>query len=148
MVNRVDRELQSREKKSRDMTYVPPQQLPTPDPIDGYSFRWIRTALNGQDDVRNVSVRRREGWEPCRAEDHPELALSLDVGTKQTGNVEIGGLMLCKVPTEKAESRQAFYEDKANQQLSAVENNFMRENDPRMPLYSDKKTTTTFGKSN
>ena len=58
MVNRVDRELQSREKKSRDMTYVPPQQLPTPDPIDGYSFRWVRTALNGQDDVRNVSVRR------------------------------------------------------------------------------------------
>ena len=148
MGNRVDRELQTREKESRAMSYAPPQQLPDPKPIDGYKFRWVRTAINGQSDVRNVSVRRREGWEPCKAEDHPELALSLDMSSKQSGNVEIGGLMLCKVPTELAESRQAYYEEKANQQLSAVENNFMRENDPRMPLYSDRKTTTTFGKSN
>ena len=62
-------------------------------------------------DVRNVSVRRREGWEPCRAEDHPELELSLDVGTKKSGNVEIGGLMLCKVPTEKAKAVKLLYEN-------------------------------------
>ena len=69
--------------------------------MDGYKFRWVRTAINGQSDVRNVSVRRREGWEPCRAEDHPELALSLDDSSKQSGNVEIGGLMLCKAPVER-----------------------------------------------
>jgi len=39
----------------------------------------------------------REGWEPVKAEDHPELMM---VGNEKTGNVEIGGLMLCKMAAE------------------------------------------------
>ena len=147
MANRVDRELQSRERESRARaTYIPPQQLPDPDSQLGYAFRWVRTALGGQPDTRNVSVRRREGWEPVRAEDHPELMLSLDDASKSSGNVEIGGLMLCKAPVEKAEARQAHYEALSQQQIQSVDNNFMRENDPRMPLFSEKRSEVTFSK--
>lgn len=147
MANRIDRELQSRERESRARAvYVPPQQLPDPDPQQGYAFRWVRTALAGQSDARNVSVRRREGWEPVRAEDHPELMLSLDANSQASGNVEIGGLMLCKAPIEQAEARQAHYEELSKQQMQSVDNNFMRENDPRMPLFSEKRSEVTFSK--
>lgn len=147
MANRIDRELQSRERESRARaTYIPPQQLPDPDPQPGYAFRWVRTALAGQSDARNVSVRRREGWEPVRAEDHPELMLSLDANSQASGNVEIGGLMLCKAPIEKAEARQAHYEALSQQQMQSVDNNFMRENDPRMPLFSEKRSEVSFSK--
>ena len=147
MANRIDRELQSRERESRARaTYIPPQQLPDPDPQPGYAFRWVRTALAGQSDARNVSVRRREGWEPVRAEDHPELMLSLDANSQASGNVEIGGLMLCKAPQENAEARQAHYEALSQQQMQSVDNNFMRENDPRMPLFSEKRSEVSFSK--
>jgi hypothetical protein len=147
MANRIDRELQSRERESRARAaYVPPQQLPDPDSQQGYRFRWVRTALAGQSDARNVSIRRREGWEPVRAEDHPELMLSLDTNSQASGNVEIGGLMLCKAPEESAEARQAHYEALSQQQMQSVDNNFMRENDPRMPLFSEKRSEVSFGK--
>ena len=32
--------------------------------------------------------------------------------------------------------------------MDAVDNNLMRQNDPRMPLFNEKKSTVTFGKGN
>ena len=40
----------------------------------------------------------------------------------------------------------ADYYDKQNKsQIDSVDNNFLRENDPRMPLFSERKTKVTFG---
>jgi hypothetical protein len=61
-------------------------------------------------------------------------------------NVVIGGLMLCKAPKEFVEDRNAYYLNQANAQINSVDNNFMRENDPRMPLFAERKTTVSFGK--
>jgi hypothetical protein len=72
--------------------------------------------------------------------------LSLDANSQASGNVEIGGLMLCKAPIEQAEARQAHYEELSKQQMQSVDNNFMRENDPRMPLFSEKRSEVTFSK--
>jgi hypothetical protein len=58
----------------------------------------------------------------------------------------IGGLMLCKTPVEFVEERNAFYRDQASAQITSVDNNLMRENDPRMPLFKERKTQVTFGK--
>jgi hypothetical protein len=145
MGNRTDRELQTREKESRAYVYKPSSQLPDPTPQEGYAYRWIRTAVLGQADARNVSTARREGWEPVKVEDHPELMLEVDADSK-SGNVEIGGLMLCKIPEERVKARQAYYEGLANQQIKSVDNAFMRENDPRMPLFSEKRSEVSFGK--
>ena len=54
--------------------------------------------------------------------------------------------MLCKAPVELAEDRNAYYNNQAQQQMHAVDNNLMRENDPRMPLFNDRKSKVTFGK--
>jgi hypothetical protein len=84
----------------------------------------------------------REGWEPVKATDHPELMIA---GSVATGNVEIGGLMLCKMPTELAQSRKTYYDKQAANQMESVDNSFMRNNDPRMPLFADRKSTTSRG---
>lgn len=138
---RTPREQVSREKTAR-MVYRPPSTLPDPNPEPGYVYRWIATHLLGQANPTNVSQKMREGWEPVKAADHPELML---VGNAATGNVEIGGLMLCKMPKELADSRNEFFARQAQAQIDSVENNFMRNNDPRMPLFSDKKTETSRG---
>jgi hypothetical protein len=138
--NRTPRDLTSREKTARSV-YVPPSTLPDPNPEPGFVFRWIATHILGQADPTNVSKKLREGWEPVKAADHPELMLA---GTK-SGNVEIGGLMLCKMPVEQARARDEYYANQAQSQMESVDNHFMRNNDPRMPLFADRKSTTTRG---
>jgi hypothetical protein len=145
-MSRIDRELETRERESRVRAYTPPQQLPDPIPQAGYSFRWVRTAMMGQSDARNVSMSRREGYEPVKVEDHPEMEMALDDSSKVSGNVEIGGLMLCKIPTEILEGRQAYYERLTQQQINSVDNNFMRENDSRMPLFTEKRSEVSFNR--
>jgi hypothetical protein len=100
----------------------------------------------GQSDARNVSMSRREGYEPVKVEDHPEMEMALDDSSKASGNVEIGGLMLCKIPTEILEGRQAYYERLTQQQINSVDNNFMRENDSRMPLFTEKRSEVSFNR--
>lgn len=139
--NRTPRELASREKTAR-VVYTPPSTLPDPIPTPGYVYRWIATHLLGQADPTNVSKKLREGWEPVKAEDHPELMLA---GNAKTGNVEIGGLILCKMSAEQARARNEYYATQAQQQMESVDNHYLRNNDPRMPLFSDRKTSVSRG---
>ena len=147
---REPRGLDSRESEERSKSWEPASILPDPTPQDGWVFRWIRTSMVGSSDNTNVSKRFREGWEPVRAEDHPELHIMSDhkseFGAK--GGIEVGGLLLCKAPQEVVEQRRAYYRNHAESQMQAVDNNYMRENDPRMPVLApDRKTRVAFGKS-
>ena len=139
--DRNPRDLKSREKSARAV-YVPPSNLPDPTPEPGYVYHWVATAILGQANPTNVSQKMREGWVPVKAEDHPELML---LGNEKTGNVEIGGLMLCKMAKEMAEARDEYYARQASNQMDSVDNHFMRNNDPRMPLFAEKKSTTSRG---
>jgi hypothetical protein len=144
--NRLDREVENRESTQRTKTWTPPQTLPEPKPQPGWVFRYIRTSIMGTADPSNTSAKFREGWEPVKAEDHPELMHMTDPSSKFKGNVEIGGLLLCKAPAELMQQRDEYYAQQAKAQLQSVDNNFMRLNDERMPLFSEKKTTVSFGK--
>jgi|TARA_R100001244_G_scaffold38954_2_gene35229 hypothetical protein len=142
---RKPRETETRAASEREKSWEPPQVLPDPTPEEGYSFRWIRTGILGAADNVNVSKRFREGWEPVLAEDHPELMLVSDRNSTFKGNVEIGGLLLCKTSTENVEARKKYYSDMAQQQLDSVDQNYMRESDPRMPKLNESSTRVTFG---
>ena len=144
--NRLTRELENRESAQRTVTWTPPQVLPSPKEQPGWVFRWVRTSLMGTSDPTNTSSKLREGWEPCKAEDHPELMLQADPNSRFKGNIEIGGLLLCKAPEEMMNQRTDFYLKQAQSQMDAVDNNFMRQNDARMPLFNERRTTTSFGK--
>ena len=138
--DRTNRDLVSREKQAR-YVYTPSSALPDPTPEPGFSYRWIATHILGQANPTNVSKQMRDGWEPVKATDHPELMLQ--GGTN--GNVEIGGLMLCKIPTEQSIARNEYYQQQATTQMDSVDNNFMRQSDSRMPLFAERKSTSTRG---
>lgn len=144
--NRLTRELENREATTRRKAWTPPQLLPNPTPQPGWIYRWIRTSMVGQADPTNVSTKLREGYEPVKAEDHPELMIQADPNSRFKGNVEIGGLLLCKAPVEMAEQRDEYFRKQAQSQIDAVDNSFMRSEDKRMPLFNERRSTTTFGK--
>jgi hypothetical protein len=143
---RTPRELETRAKTERPKQWMPPQLLPDPTPEPGYAFRWIRLSTLGTADAVNVSSKLREGWEPVKASDHPEIQLMGGDKTRFPDSVEIGGLLLCKTPVEFTEQRDAHYRQLAGQQMDSVDNNFMRESDPRMPLFKERSTKVSFGK--
>ena len=144
--NRMTRELDTREKMERPKQWMPPQLLPDPTPEEGYAYRWIRIASLGKDDATNISGKLREGWEPVRASDHPEIRLFGSSNGKFPDSVEVGGLLLCKTPVEFTEQRNDYYRKQAEAQMNSVDNTYMRENDPRMPMFKERKSTVTFGK--
>lgn len=135
----------TREQMERPRQWQPASLLPTPTPQEGYEFRWIRKASLGVSDPTNFSRKVREGWEPCRLEDHEELALHVDGDAKSSGMVEVGGLILCKMPTEMIVQRNKHYNASSRAQIESVDNSFMKENDSRMPLFSEKSSKVTFG---
>ena len=144
--NRLTREVENRESAQRKMAWTPPQTLPEPEPQEGWVFRWIRTSIMGQPDPSNTSAKFREGWEPVKADDQPKLMLQADPNSRFKGNIEIGGLLLCKAPEEMMKQRDDYYLKQAASQMDAVDNNFMRTNDARMPLFNEKRSTTSFGR--
>jgi len=148
---RTPRETESREASQHEESWENSANLPTPNPMEGFVFRYIRTALLGQSDNPNVSRRFREGWIPCRLEDHPELQIHMmDHGSEwaKKGNVEIGGQLLCKMPADKAKARDKHFENVAQSQLESVDNVYFKDQDNRMATKQvfERKSRTSFGK--
>jgi hypothetical protein len=144
--NRLQREVENRDAAQRKASWAPPQTLPEPEPQEGWVFRWIRTSIMGQADPTNTSAKFREGWEPVKAAEQPKLMLQADPNGRFKDNIEIGGLLLCKAPAELMKQRDDYYARQAQSQIQSVDNNFMRLNDERMPLFNERKTSVSFGK--
>ena len=121
-MDRTPRESQTREQSAAKKTWRPASLLPTPEPRDGLEFRYVRTSVVAQSDSKNVSAKFREGWTPVLAKDYPELMVMSDHDSRFPENIEIGGLLLCS-------------------KSLAVDNNYMREQDARMPLLRTERTT-------
>ena len=146
--NRLARELEDRSASERPKAWQPASVLPEPDKQPGYSYRWVRVSQMNQADPRNISSKMRQGWEPVRIEEQPQFRMFVDTDSRYKDNIEVQGLLLCKIPNEFVEQREQYYAGKNQAQMESVDNNFMRENDPRMPLFSDRKSKTSFGKGN
>jgi hypothetical protein len=144
--NRDKRELTTRASTTRPTKWLPPQLLPDPTPEEGYAFRWIRVSTLNNADPTNISSKLREGWEPVKASDHPEIHMFGTDDKRFPDSIQVGGLMLCKTPVEFAQQRDAYYQQQAESQMQSVDNTYMRENDPRMPLFKERSSKVTFGK--
>ena len=143
--NRSARELDTRQMMQRPEAWRPPETLPMPDDRPGWTHRYIRISTMGTADPSNISSKLREGYEPCKAEEYPELMMHASIDGRFKGGIEVGGLLLCRIPSEFMAQRAKYYENLNKSQVDSVDNNFLRENDPRMPLFSEKRTKVTFG---
>lgn len=145
--NREKRDLDTRAASTRPAKWMPPQLLPDPTPEPGYAFRWIRVSTLNAADPLNVSSKLREGWEPVKASDHPEIRLfGSTPDARFPDAVLVGGLLLCKTPAEFIDQRNAYYGQQSEQQMQSVDSSYMRESDPRMPLFKERSSKVTFGK--
>jgi hypothetical protein len=144
--NRKDRELETRTMEEKPKQWSPPELLPEPVKMPGYSYRWIRVSTLNNADPRNISAKLREGWEPVPAIEQPQFQLLIDPNSRFKDNIEVGGLLLCKTPTELVDQRNDYYKKQTNAQSEAVDNNLMSQSDPRMPLFRERKSTSSFGK--
>ena len=121
--------------------------LPHVNPEEGYEMRWIRVSVMGSDDPVNISQKLQVGWEPVKASDHPEVFVFDSGKGRFADTIQVGGLMLCKTPKELIDMHNVRMRERAEAEMRAVDNNFMRENDPRMPLFKQHKTEVSrFGR--
>ena len=141
-----DRATETRAMAERPKQWAPPELLPEPDKMEGYAYRWIRVATLSQGDPRNLSAKLREGWEPVSIEEQPKFRLLADPDSRFKDNIEIGGLLLCKTPVEFVQQRNEHFAKQTQAQTEAVDNSLMRQSDPRMPLFKERKSSTSFGK--
>ena len=144
--NKLIRELETRAVQERPKQWMQPELLPEPDKQPGYSYRWIRVSTMNNADPRNLSAKLREGWEPVPIEEQPKFKLLADPNSRFKDNIEVGGLLLCKTPSEFVQQRNDHFAKVTQSQTDAVDNSFMRQSDARMPLFQVRKSSSSFGK--
>jgi len=145
--NRLDRGLDNRASSYRPTSWQAPEALPMPEDRPGWKHRYVRLSTLGAADPSNISSKLREGYEPVKAEEYPELMMHAATEGRFKGGIEIGGLLLCRIPAEFMEQRAKHFENLNKSQMDSVDNNFLRERDARsnMALFADKKSKVTFG---
>jgi len=146
--SRLQREMTVRTEQERPKSWRPAETLPDPDKQPGYAYRWVRTATLNELDQRNISGKLREGWEPVAIEEQPKFRFMTDPNSRFKDSIEIGGLLLCKTPVEFVQQRSEYFADMTRKQTEAVDNNLMRQSDPRMPIFQERRSSVSFGKGN
>tara|TARA_R110002153_G_scaffold52178_3_gene146367 strand:+ start:60 stop:536 length:477 start_codon:yes stop_codon:yes gene_type:complete len=146
MTDQAPRKTQTRETEKRRQPWRPPSSLDAPEAPEGFTHRWIRASIMGSSDDKNLSARLREGFELVRADEYPNfLAPTIEDG-KHAGIIGVGGLVLARFPIEIKSERDAYFKRKRDDQIEAVENDFLRENNPIMPIQKpERQSRVTFG---
>ena len=144
-VDRSSRNKETREASTRPVQWRPPNKLHAPDAPDGFVHRWIRAEMLGQEDKSNVHRRIQDGYELVRADEYPDSDLPVAEG-RYAGIIGVGGLLLARFPEELRKQRQQYYSDRSNQQMEAVDNDWMKDNNPLMPKDKpERRTQVSFG---
>lgn len=144
-VKRESRETEVREDVAKK--WQPASLLPEFKQQPGWAYRWVRVSLLNEADNMNVSSKMREGWEPVKHSEHPEVIIQSDPNSQFKEGIEIGGLLLCKAPQEMMDQRKAYVGEKTRAQTEAVDAQYMNQNDPRMPKFAEgQENGRSFGK--
>ena len=146
MADRTSRDSVTRESAQRPQSWRPGSALEAPEPPIGYKHRWIRESVMEYDDKTNVHKKRQEGWDLVRAEEYPDYVGPIVDEGRNAGIIGVGGLVLARIPVEMAKQRNAHYQGVAQNQMDAVDRDWMRENNPAMPKSAaQRKSSVSFG---
>ena len=143
--NRTPRAAKNRSTEERRKPWAPPSRLEAPDAPEGYVHRWIRTSMRNEEDTMNVHTKLREGWEPVRAEEYPDYNYPVIDEGRHAGVIGQGGLMLCRIPAETAKERSEYYGLRTRDQMTAVDQDMMKEQHPSMPIHQSRQSRVSFG---
>ena len=144
-MDRTPRTADTRDKTDRRKPWAPPSVLDAPPAPEGFKHRWVRASIRGEEDKGNVFNRLRQGYEPVRADEHPDYqAPTIDDG-KHAGIIGNGGLILTRVPVETAQERTEYYGNRTREQMTAVDQDLMKEQHPSMPINQQRQSRVSFG---
>ena len=141
----TSRASQTRAKTLRKKVWTPPSYLDTPNAPAGFRHRWVRVEILGYVDTKNIQGRLRSGYELVRSDEYPEEDYPAIADGKYAGVIGHGGLVLTRVPEEIARSRQEYFAQQAQDQMTAIDNDLMKEQHKGMPIEIDRQSRTTFG---
>jgi len=143
--NRNPRTTESRAQTARPTAWRPPELLPEPIIEAGYKYRWVRTSTLGAIDQRSISSRFREGWEAVKVSEQPHMQNLIDPNSRFKGEIEISGLLLCKIPEEFAAQRNEYYANQSRKQVDGIEQGYLSQSDARMPVFNERRSSVSFG---
>ena len=149
--SRNSRDSETHDKMTRRKPWRPVRKLETPPAPPGFTYRWIRESMLGQEDRANVSRRLREGWELVRGTDLPsdwELPTA-DDQSRHAGIVYNEGLLLAKIPTETVDERRDYYQGKSRDAVDALDNSMFNDSrrDGKYVKYDPQRDSrVSFGK--
>ena len=146
-IQRSSRAKTTRNATTRRKPWRPSSNLDAPLAPEGYSHRWIRAEVRGQEDKSNISARMREGYELVRKDEYPDFeAPVVDTG-KHEGVFGVGGLLLARIPLETVQERNDYFKQRHSDQLEAVDHDMMRENSHSTMAITkpDRQSRVTFG---
>jgi hypothetical protein len=125
-----------------------PEEIITRFNNEGMTLGWLRITLKGQEDYKYIGKKMQEGWQFVSKEEVPEMeqtSVVRDEG-RYSGAVCRGDIALGKIPTGMFEARNAYYRNKSDELMDAVNNQLMRGNNSRMPISNTSKSTITRGR--
>jgi|TARA_R110000803_G_scaffold29762_4_gene67675 hypothetical protein len=145
MTDKKPRASETRETETRRKPWAPPSHLAAPPAPEGFVHRWIRLSMRGEEDKMNVTSKLREGWEPVRKDEYPHFECGVIDDGRYEGIIGQGGLMLCRIPEQTALERNEYYGVRTREQMTAVDQDLMKEQHPSMPIHNDRQSRVTFG---
>ena len=134
------RSAETREEQTKEYEFKEPNWLDIPDSVverlksQGMVLRWIRISL--------------KGWVFIEPSEVPEMLASsvvMDNGRYENCVVR-GDVALAKMPQGQADSRTGYYEKKSRDMVEAVNQQLMSQNDSRMPISNQSKSSVTKGR--
>jgi hypothetical protein len=102
------------------------------------------------DDRTNISGKLREGYELVRGDEYPDYHVPTVEDGRHAGVISVGGLLLARIPVETVEERNAYYRDRANDQLQAADNELLKANAHNSMVIDrpTRRSRVSFGGSN
>lgn len=144
----------ARDDSARTMIYEEPSLLDMPPAPEGFIYRWIRVQLLSDqgyiDDLKNIAMREREGWVFVKdSELDPEWRGRLPTRDKGSykGYVGHSDVALAKIEAERAEARQHYYEKRAQDMESSINEQLKQEGrkNKTMPIFNESTSNVTRG---
>lgn len=121
--------------------WVRPTSLDAPPARPGFTQRWIRVGMNGQDDPTNTARKFREGWKPRPAASIPASyhAPTIQHG-KWSGCIGVEGMLLCEMPNSMVEKRRKHYQTKTDTTTNAIAEELQKHSRPGMPITQERSS--------
>ena len=121
---------ETRAAGARKKRWTPPNTFETPEPPEGFKYRFVRYRNRNEDDAENVYKRMSEGYVPVKPEELGDY--KTDTIKKEgdfQGTVRRGDTILMKIEQEIADDRNEHFKRLTALQQSQVDGELGEESD-------------------